>query len=161
MGIAGVPVRAAPEAIIPYAPTGCAASILPVLTRCLEPDITVTAGDDPIVRVVGEIDAAAGCGLRTDGTVQCWGGNDWNDDYVGMSDPPSGTFTAMGAGALHSCGVRTDGTIECWGDNTYGQTDAPAGTFVAVDSGSLITSQHAITCALRADGTVACWGFET
>ena len=27
------------------------------------------------------------CGIRTDGTVACWG-----DDYFGQASPPAGTF---------------------------------------------------------------------
>ena len=50
------------------------------------------------------------CGLRTDGSITCWG-----DDEFGQASPPSGSFTAVTAGGHHSCGLRTDGTITCWG----------------------------------------------
>ncbi len=50
------------------------------------------------------------CGIKTDGTVACWGNNDW-----GQSDAPEGTFTAISAGNAHTCGIRSDGTIACWG----------------------------------------------
>ena len=96
------------------------------------------------------------CGLRVNGTIDCWG-----DDTRGQSTILKGTFTAVTGGSSHSCGVRINGTITCWGDNTYGQTDAPAGKFTAVDSGSQLTSEHGITCGLRTDGTIACWGFGT
>ena len=49
------------------------------------------------------------CGLRTDGTIACWGENTW-----GQVDAPAGTFTVIAAGWQHSCGLRTDGTIRCW-----------------------------------------------
>ena len=62
------------------------------------------------------------CGLRTDGTAQCWGNKDF-----GRADAPSGVFTAISAGESHSCGLRTDGTAQCWGYNGSGQTDAPLG----------------------------------
>ena len=52
------------------------------------------------------------CGLRTDGTAQCWGSNSH-----GQTDAPSGAFTAITAGWGHSCGLRTDGTAQCWGNN--------------------------------------------
>ena len=51
-----------------------------------------------------------GCALREDGTLACWGLNDY-----GQATPPEGTFTAVAAGSLHSCGIRTDGTLACWG----------------------------------------------
>ena len=41
------------------------------------------------------------CGLRSSGTVSCWGVN--ND---GETDAPSGQFSAITAGALHACALR-------------------------------------------------------
>ena len=58
------------------------------------------------------------CGLKTDGTLACWGYN-----ASGQSTPPAGTFTQVAAGYAHTCGVRTDGAFVCWGDNSYGQVD--------------------------------------
>ncbi len=60
------------------------------------------------------------CGLRTDGTIECWGDNDF-----GQGDPPSGQFTAIAAGTYHTCGLRPDGTIECWGISTAGGRFGP------------------------------------
>ncbi|PYP95483.1 MAG: hypothetical protein DMD34_06665, partial [Gemmatimonadetes bacterium] len=45
------------------------------------------------------------CGLKTDGTVACWG-----DDYYGQATPPAGTFAQVSAGGSHTCGLKTDGT---------------------------------------------------
>ena len=118
------------------------------------------------------------CGIRTDGTVACWGLND-----LGQADAPTGTFTSVSAGRDHSCGVRTDGTITCWGQNndaglplalssadncgyvggqytcfvrtvTVDQTDVPSGTFTSVSAGR----NH--SCGVRTDGTIACWGLN-
>ena len=90
------------------------------------------------------------CGLRTDGTAQCWGNNS-----EGQADAPSGTFTAITTGGGHSCGLRTDGTAQCWGNNYDGQTDAPSGVFTAITAGG----SH--SCGLRTDGTAQCWGTTT
>jgi len=90
------------------------------------------------------------CAVKTDGTVACWGRNDY-----GQATPPSGTFTQVSAGGLHTCGVRTDGTLSCWGWNIYGQTVAPAGTFSQVSAGLW----H--TCGVKTDGTVACAVMES
>ena len=89
------------------------------------------------------------CGLRTDGTAQCWGSNG-----NGETDAPDGmTFTAVTAGDGHSCGLRVDGTAQCWGSNRSGRTDAPDGVmFTAIDAGD----SH--SCGLRVDGTAQCWG---
>lgn len=122
------------------------------------------------------------CAIRPNGTVACWGNNDF-----GQSTPPVGTFISLSAGWSHTCGIRTDhtvacwgsassppaekfavlsgssgfvcgiltnGSLRCWGDNGYGQTDPPAGAFSAVSSGG----DH--VCAIRSDHTIACWGLN-
>ena len=62
------------------------------------------------------------CGLRTNGTITCWGRND-----DGQLNAPDGQYSAVAAGTDYACGVRTDGTITCWGDNEWGQATAPDG----------------------------------
>ena len=101
------------------------------------------------------------CGLRTGGTIECWGLNiDADGNEFGQAEPPSGTFVAVSAGWLHSCGVRTDGTIQCWGSNTHSQTEPPAGTFSAIDTGGNFTTGSGLSCGLRTDAAVRCWGFR-
>jgi hypothetical protein len=46
------------------------------------------------------------CGLRTDGTIACWGTN-----FYGESTPPSGTFTQISAGPSYTCAVSGGGSI--------------------------------------------------
>ncbi len=91
------------------------------------------------------------CGLRTDGTITCWGSN-----ADGQANAPTEEFKAVSAGFYHSCGLRTDGTITCWGWNPRFQgrslLDAPSGTFTAVTAGLRYT------CGLRTNGTITCWG---
>jgi len=96
-----------------------------------------------------QVDAGNGftCGIRTDGTIACWG-----DNSKGQTDAPAGTSSQVSAGGGHACSVRTDGTIACWGDNSKGQTNAPVGTFSQVSAGDY----H--TCGVQTDGTIACWG---
>jgi hypothetical protein len=96
------------------------------------------------------------CGVKTDGTVACWGAGttdtNANPEY-GQSIPPSGTFTQVAAGNLHTCGIKTDGTLVCWGYNLYGQVGkAPAGTF------KTITSGLGHSCAISTGGLLYCWG---
>ena len=50
------------------------------------------------------------CGVRTDGSLECWG-----RDHYDQATPPDGEFTSVSAGSTHTCGVRTDGTVACWG----------------------------------------------
>ena len=87
------------------------------------------------------------CALRSNGTVACWGANNY-----GQLSVPSGTFSSISARAWHACGVRDDGTVECWGDDQYGQASPLGGVFTAVSGGG----GH--SCGLRVDGTVECWG---
>src|SRR5207245_1849435 len=89
------------------------------------------------------------CGVRSDGTVVCWGLNN-----SGQASPPADTFTALSAGGVHACGVKSDGTVACWGFNGNGQATPAAGPFTALSAG------NAHTCGVKTDGTVACWGFN-
>ena len=52
------------------------------------------------------------CGVRSDGSVVCWGSNG-----DGRAVAPGGSFTQTSAGWRHSCGVRSDGAVVCWGNN--------------------------------------------
>jgi hypothetical protein len=128
---------------------------------------------------VGPADEA--CGVRTDGTVACWGNSYypapagtfisvsasdswacgiktdrtiacWGGDAFGDTIPPAGTFTSVTTGYDYACGLRTDGTIACWGDNAQGDTTPPTGTFKFLSLG------QGYDCGVRTDGTIACWG---
>ena len=56
------------------------------------------------------------CGVRSNGSVACWGGN-----WGGRSTPPAGSFVSVSAGD-HTCGVRSDGSVACWGRQARGLT---------------------------------------
>ena len=87
------------------------------------------------------------CGVRTDGSVACWGAN-----YDGQATPPEGEFASVSAGNPGACGVRTDGSLACWGDDRLGQATLPEGEFASVSAGA------GYACGVRNDGSVACWG---
>ena len=88
------------------------------------------------------------CGVRPDGTVDCWGSN----SYFNKLGSPTGVFVQVSAGKEHSCGVRPDGTVKCWGGNPRGESDSPTGVFVQVSAGN----DH--SCGVRVEGIVECWG---
>ena len=56
----------------------------------------VSIATAPAGAVAGSVDVGGlhACGVKTDGTVACWG-----DNSVGQATPPAGTFTAVSAGA--------------------------------------------------------------
>ena len=101
------------------------------------------------------------CGLRVDGTVECWGW-DMTGEWI-LWPVPAGVYSAISTGIYHACGLRVDGTLECW---YWWQEDTgevylytpedyfPAGVFSAVSA----ASGHA--CGLRVDGTLECWGWD-
>ena len=92
------------------------------------------------------------CGLKTDGTVVCWG---WND--YGQATVPDGLASVeqVSAGHQHTCALKSDGTIVCWGDDSYGQVTVQVG----LDSVAQVSAGYLHTCVLKTDGTVVCWGF--
>jgi hypothetical protein len=89
------------------------------------------------------------CGIRSDGTLACWG----NSDYGQLNNIPTGTFSQISTNYNHTCGIKSDGTLACWGDNSWGQlNNIPSGTF------SQINAAGGYTCGIKSDGTLACWG---
>ena len=83
------------------------------------------------------------CGIRTNGTLACWG-------LEGLQRPPDGSFSAVSVGSSR-CAIRTDGELRCW-DLGEELGPSPDGTFTAL---SVSLDQ---ACAIRTDQTMACWG---
>ena len=156
--------------------------IRPSVTVDREPEPAAEPVDDPGDTVppstVSFSDVAAGnqhtCGLRTDGTVVCWGDSDFSscglvtaqaafsltivcdEEPVGGYGPlsaPEGQFTAISSGKWHMCGIRADQRVQCWAwrEANAALTDAPEGAFVAVAA----AENH--SCGIRVDGTAECW----
>ncbi|MFZ1640435.1 MAG: Calx-beta domain-containing protein [Candidatus Contendobacter sp.] len=89
------------------------------------------------------------CGLKSDGTLACWGYPD-----IRITPLPPGAFTQVDSGASGSCALKSDGTLACWGVNDVGQATPPAGVFTQLSTGW----DH--SCALKSDGTLVCWGYN-
>jgi hypothetical protein len=91
------------------------------------------------------------CGVRADGTLLCWG----EDDFGQVSGAPSGSFTDVDAGGNHTCAIRTSGAVSCWGSDDHGESTPLSGNFSQVSAGSF----H--TCGLKSGtGEVRCWGYD-
>ena len=114
---------------------------------------------DPGVALTMPMVAVAGGGLhslvlKADGTVVCWG----NNDYGQTNMPATATnVVALASGGYHSLALRADGTVVAWGDNSVGQTNVPATAtnIVALAGGAF----HSL--ALQADRTVVAWGYNS
>ena len=113
---------------------------------CEDSDAAVTAECAWVQVSVG---SAHACGLAGDGTIACWGGNDY-----GESTPPTDRFIRVACGMQRTCGLIPGGEVVCWGRADMGILESPAGTFTDVGVGDQFA------CALGTDTTVSCWGTE-
>jgi alpha-tubulin suppressor-like RCC1 family protein len=112
------------------------------------------------------------CGIEANGSLWCWGANQFGQ----IGDGTSGTdrltpvmvgsgykFSAQGDGA--TCAITVAGLSQCWGNNLNGRIGdgttvskaTPTAvltslTFVAIGVGQL----H--VCAMNGDGVAYCWG---
>ena len=113
------------------------------------------------------------CALLSNGSVKCWGKNDYGqlgdgtttDRHTPVSVSGLTNAVAIATGNYHSCALLSDGTVKCWGDNEDGElgdgTTTSSNTSVSVSG---ITNAVGIaageyhSCALLSDGTMKCWG---
>lgn len=68
------------------------------------------------------------CARKLDGTVWCWGKNQYGGLATGTTDYPPGPVPTLLAdvvdlalGNLHGCALTRDGGVACWGYDGYGQ----------------------------------------
>lgn len=125
--------------------------------------------------------AASTCGLRTNGTLWCWGqaasgnlGN--NQNTVDALRPVQVLNDAGGAGwtdwvdVIPGCGIRADGSAWCWGSDWAGHLgsggagDSLVPRRVQTDTGPggwsdwVKLTGGTIRCGIRVNGTAWCWG---
>lgn len=115
------------------------------------------------------------CALLSDGTIKCWGGNNYgqlgNGTTIGSHTPVSvngiSNATAVVAGQLNTCALLSGGTVKCWGYNNHGQlgdgttASSPAPVTVSgIFNAIVIASADFSTCAILADNTIKCWGYN-
>ncbi len=114
------------------------------------------------------------CGVKNDGTLWCWGLDNFGQAGVGTGAPiraprqvgTSHAWAKVSAAYSHTCGTMTDGTLWCWGQNLRGQlgigtVDRLHAKPVRVGTGTgweSVTTGGWHTCALTIGGTAYCWG---
>ena len=109
------------------------------------------------------------CGIRTDGSLWCWGQNTSGQLGIGTTEDAlrparvghSRLWAQVSAGNDESCAVRTDGTLWCWGQTfRHGQgTSSTRPLRIGLSNGwTRVSVGGAHICAIRQPGTLWCWG---
>ncbi len=113
------------------------------------------------------------CGLRSDGRLYCWGGNNVGQLGVGDIAPhvdpvavlPTDRFRQVSAGVSHTCAIGSDYTLWCWGSNAQKAVNSGTQAYddlpVNVSEGLRFLSVSAgrdTTCAIDLDQGLWCWG---
>ncbi len=128
---------------------------------------------------IWDFDGINGCVALSDGTVQCWGGNDCgqlgngssvynSSTAVSVSNLVDVTSIAVGStnGCQHVCAIVQPGNVYCWGWLWDGNT-GPNGDMSVYRTPILvpdltnavsIAAGDSHSCALTQTGTVQCWG---
>jgi alpha-tubulin suppressor-like RCC1 family protein len=112
------------------------------------------------------------CGIRTDGSLACWGKNDEGQIGDGtMTDRPDPTPVLPGTSWLDAsvsgdmtCGITSTHLLYCWGDNIYGGLgNGPESSLVPVQVGTdsdwaTVDGEDEICTATKIDGSLWGWG---
>jgi alpha-tubulin suppressor-like RCC1 family protein/uncharacterized protein (UPF0333 family) len=114
-----------------------------------------------------------GCVIVKNGSVMCWGNNEYGQLGIGNNNTVSEAVTVkgitnaigIGVGIDYACAVLNNGSIKCWGHNGLGRLGdgtttnryAPVNVKGIKDAIQITTGEfHA--CALLKNKTVKCWG---
>jgi hypothetical protein len=115
------------------------------------------------------------CGILTNYSVYCWGGNDngqLGDGTIIQRYNPTAvnktsTFSSISLGVFHTCGILMNGSAYCWGYNYYGRlgdgttTQRLNPTAVNISSNfTSISSGTYHTCGILTNGSAYCWGYN-
>ena len=130
---------------------------------------------------VGKIIVEAGthtCALINDGSIKCWGRNDYGQLGDGSTTNKSAPASVTGisnavdvaAGEDHTCAVINDGTVKCWGRNYHAQLgtgssgrNTPQSTPVSttgISTATGISSYNNFSCAVLSNQSIQCWGLN-
>lgn len=116
------------------------------------------------------------CALLDNGSVSCWGQNEYGQlgtgDRVTMSSPTliapfdSGrTAVDVSAGRSHTCALLDNGQVSCWGQGSLGHGSLGSSNvpLTITHSGGIsnavsISAGYEHSCAALSNGSAMCWG---
>ncbi len=122
--------------------------------------------------LVDTVPGRQSCAIRSNGTVGCFGFNDWGQLGDGTRTNSAAATTVPGitdavsvtTGYNFSCALRSTGRVSCWGDNYYHELlPGGAGFYTTpVDVGlatvAAISAGYEHLCFLFGNGAVRCRG---
>jgi alpha-tubulin suppressor-like RCC1 family protein len=119
--------------------------------------------DDSVVQVgAGYLFTVA---LLSDGSVACWGWNEFGQCNVptGIGTPENPVVSVAAGHGYHAVAMLQDGSVACWGAtdggyNDYGQSSVPDGVGTVENPVARVAAGIYHTVAVLANGSVACWG---
>jgi alpha-tubulin suppressor-like RCC1 family protein len=138
--------------------------------------ISTLGGITPVIALFRKTTVAAGawftCGLKTDGTVMCWGENDHGELGYGstysptngvahqVTLPASRSAVDISANGYHACALLDDANVFCWGNADHGATGPTPGAIVPLPAPSTSVAAGGFhSCAAQVNGQVRCWGY--
>jgi alpha-tubulin suppressor-like RCC1 family protein len=113
-----------------------------------------------------------GCAVMNDGTIKCWGDNEYGKLGNGTTEssltPVSvsgiNDAIAVAAGQMFTCAITRSGGVKCWGDSIELGNNRIGDSSVPVDVTGLSSGVRSISagtnhaCALTSGGGLKCWG---
>ncbi|HEY4242616.1 MAG TPA: hypothetical protein VGM88_22515 [Kofleriaceae bacterium] len=109
------------------------------------------------------------CGVRTDGTLWCWGHGGAVDADLPTQVGTDSDWVEVKNALLNVCARKQDGTVWCLGDGHAGAlgngTLATSTTLVQAGTAGFTSisvgwngDQPSVACGVRGDQTIQCWG---
>lgn len=114
------------------------------------------------------------CGIKTNGTMWCWGGNGAGMQGNGTTDPSNVPVEVSGAHSwkyvdtneMVTCGIKSDNSLWCWGmeapvGNGSGNMEVVPAQVKGAGIWKNVGRGYGHTCAISADkGELFCWGWN-